>query len=255
MKVPLFPLNTVLFPGAVLPLHIFEDRYKALVKYCLAEQVPFGVALIREGREVGGPSAPHSVGTLARIIQAEELQDGRYNIVCRGEERFRVTALDRRAAEYLIADVELSPDEPAPPPALAMVAQRVSMLFNEYYRLVVSLMGGWQRVATPDEHIFMFDAGTLAEKQAQLQQERLMDGEETPVMRMPALAEDPTDMANTVASELNVHVSVKQELLEAPSALLRLQKEAEVLTEETSSLGDRLRLQVRRRFTAFGTSN
>jgi len=257
MKLPLFPLNTVLFPGALLPIHIFEERYKALVKYCLRENVQFAVVLIKEGREVTGPSVPYSIGVLARITQVEELQEGRYNILCQGEERFRITALDRRSAEYLQADIELLPDEPAPAAALAMVADRVATLFDEYYRLMVALMGGWQRESGHGEPTWMFDAGMLAEKQAQIQTTRVLDRVEdgAPVMPVPVLPEDPTALANIVASEMSTHVSVKQDLLEAPSALARLQREAELLTRETATLGERLHAQHRMRFTAFGTAN
>jgi Lon protease-like protein len=67
MKVPLFPLNLVLFPGQNLPLHIFEERYKAMLKKCLAEQSPFGIALIRDsGRAFRG--SPHNTGTVARVL-------------------------------------------------------------------------------------------------------------------------------------------------------------------------------------------
>src|SRR5262249_50490638 len=66
-ELPLFPLNTVLFPGGRLPLRIFEQRYMEMEKACLRERSPFGVCLIREGREVGAPAIPADVGTLARI--------------------------------------------------------------------------------------------------------------------------------------------------------------------------------------------
>lgn len=80
MKLPLFPLNTVLFPGMALRLHIFEPRYRLMVADCLANGGLFGVVLIRSGREVGEPAVPHSVGTTAHISGAERLPDGRLNI-------------------------------------------------------------------------------------------------------------------------------------------------------------------------------
>ena len=64
---PLFPLNTVLFPGMVLPLHIFEERYKLMINHCLEEERPFGVLLIREGKEVGSGAVPYQVGTTTMI--------------------------------------------------------------------------------------------------------------------------------------------------------------------------------------------
>src|SRR5215208_6525370 len=157
MRIPLFPLNLVLFPGQPLPLHIFEERYKQMLQRCLDENIPFGLVLVRDGGR-SGRGSPHSIGTLARIQQVNEVPEGQcavpaphrgncYHIMARGEERFRITALDRREAEYLVADVEVYPDEPAPPPALLMVAQRVATLFDEYYRVLIALSGGWQREA------------------------------------------------------------------------------------------------------------
>ena len=80
MKLALFPLHTVLFPGMALPLHIFEPRYRQLVDHCLETNSAFGVVLIQSGREVGGPAIPHTIGTTARITAAERLPDGGLNI-------------------------------------------------------------------------------------------------------------------------------------------------------------------------------
>jgi Lon protease-like protein len=90
---PLFPLNTVLFPGMVLPLHVFEERYKAMISHCLEEEQPFGVVLIREGKEVGGEAVPYTVGTTAVIASVSHLQEGRMKIVAVGSERFRLESL------------------------------------------------------------------------------------------------------------------------------------------------------------------
>jgi Lon protease-like protein len=260
MKVPLFPLNLVLFPGQNLPLHIFEERYKAMLKKCLNEQIPFGIALIRDsGRAFRG--SPHNVGTLARVTQVDEIPEGRcvvpaphhgscYHITCRGEDRFRITAVDRREAEYLVADIELFPDEPAPPPALAMVGTRVATMFDEYYRNVVALMGGWQREAGPEGRTLLVDMSVLSSGQAQE-----TDSGKPRTIIVPSLPQDPTALANVVACELNVQTNVRQELLETPSALARLQREAEILTEETPQMEERLKLQHRRRFAEFGRGN
>ena len=100
----MFPLGTVLLPFAHLPLHIFEPRYRALVKDCLAGDGEFGVVLIERGQEVGGGDVRFGVGTVARIVQTAELPDGRWLLDAVGTERIRV-------AEWL-------PDDPYP---LAMV--------------------------------------------------------------------------------------------------------------------------------------
>ncbi len=93
MKLPLFPLNLVLFPGMVLPLHIFEPRYRAMINYCIEEKRPFGVVLIDENEHGRGDVAPYRVGTAARIERVEKLEDGRMNITAVGMERFRVQEL------------------------------------------------------------------------------------------------------------------------------------------------------------------
>jgi uncharacterized protein len=82
---PMFPLSTVLFPGAVIPLHIFEERYRALTKDCLAGDARFGIVLIERGIETGGGDQRASVGTVVRILQAQELDDGRWLMLAQGE--------------------------------------------------------------------------------------------------------------------------------------------------------------------------
>ncbi len=109
ISLPLFPLNAVLFPGQVLPLHIFEPRYRAMINQCIDKSRPFGVVLIREGEEVGAAALPHEVGTTARVTQVERLDDGRLNIVSVGEMRFRIHTLDIAPDGYLRAEVTLWP--------------------------------------------------------------------------------------------------------------------------------------------------
>jgi uncharacterized protein len=110
-ELPLFPLNTVLFPGMPLQLHIFEERYKRMIQLCLDQRQPFGVVLIRHGREALGPLAePHYVGCTARIIEVEPLSEGLMNIVALGQQRFRVLSLNYEQP-YLVGKVELYPIE------------------------------------------------------------------------------------------------------------------------------------------------
>jgi Lon protease-like protein len=86
----MFPLGTVLFPYGVLPLHVFEDRYRALVEVCLAGDHEFGVVLIERGSEVGGGDTRFDVGTVARIVEAGRFPDGRYALLTHGTARLRV---------------------------------------------------------------------------------------------------------------------------------------------------------------------
>jgi Lon protease-like protein len=88
--IPLFPLNTVLFPGGRLSLRIFEPRYVDMVRHCMRESTGFGVVLIREGVEAGGPAETFDVGTLARIVDFDQLDRGLLGITAVGERRFHV---------------------------------------------------------------------------------------------------------------------------------------------------------------------
>ncbi|MFN7017617.1 MAG: LON peptidase substrate-binding domain-containing protein [Fimbriimonadales bacterium] len=106
--IPLFPLETVLFPHTALPLHVFEPRYRELVMYCLEHDSPFGVVLIREGREVGDAHVePHEIGTMARIGRLRRQPDGRFHLLAIGEERFQIIRLIRHESPYLKAHVRL----------------------------------------------------------------------------------------------------------------------------------------------------
>lgn len=115
-EIPLFPLNVVLFPGGPLPLRIFETRYVDMVKRCMREGTPFGVVALREGDAEAGAAAVKSfaeIGTSARIVDFDLLEDGLLGIVCRGERRFRVLEHRRQADGLNVGRVEwLDPTEP-----------------------------------------------------------------------------------------------------------------------------------------------
>jgi Lon protease-like protein len=112
-RVALFPLNVVLFTGGLLPLRIFELRYQRMVAECMREQRPFGVVAIVDGPEAGGVAQTAQTGTLARIIDFEQGDDGLLNLLCEGEQRFRVESIEVEHDELLRADVVTAPD-PAP---------------------------------------------------------------------------------------------------------------------------------------------
>ena len=113
MEIPLFPLHTVLCPGIVLPLHVFEERYRALTRHCLETRTPFGVVLIREGSEVGagstvgagGTLALAGVGALVEIREAGRYPDGRYDLLAAATGRFIIDSVDPGREPYLVADV------------------------------------------------------------------------------------------------------------------------------------------------------
>ncbi len=108
IRLPLFPLNVVLFPGMPLSLHIFEDRYKQMIGKCLDAHQPFGVVLIESGQEAYGAAQPHKIGCTAQIAQVQPLAEGRLNIVAVGQERFQIHSLDYSEI-YSVGNVELLP--------------------------------------------------------------------------------------------------------------------------------------------------
>lgn len=114
-SLPLFPLHTVLFPGGVLPLRIFECRYLDMVSDCLRNNHGFGVCLIRAGREVGAAAESFEVGTLATIQDWDKSPDGLLAITVRGEQRFRVISREVRSDQLSVAQVEILEEPPAQP--------------------------------------------------------------------------------------------------------------------------------------------
>ena len=111
-EIPIFPLNTVLFPGGVLPLRVFETRYVDMTRDCIKHERPFGVALIREGGEVGAPALPETIGCTARITDWDMQQLGVLSLTTVGEERFRITASRIAANGLVTAEIESIATEP-----------------------------------------------------------------------------------------------------------------------------------------------
>ena len=125
--IPLFPLNTVLFPAGALPLKIFEPRYLDMAAACIRDNQPFGVCLIARGSETGAPAQPHDCGTLARIAEWDMPQMGILNVSTRGEERFRIIARRSESSGLQRADVEMLA-EPATQPIPQRFARLVPLL-------------------------------------------------------------------------------------------------------------------------------
>jgi Lon protease-like protein len=111
VEIPLFPLNTVLFPGGLLPLRVFEQRYLEMAKACLRDSTPFGVCLIREGAEVGTPATHEDIGCLAHVTQWDMQQLGLLQLVAQGGRRFRVLARRVRSDGLILADIERLAEE------------------------------------------------------------------------------------------------------------------------------------------------
>ena len=149
-RLPLFPLNTVLFPGQLLPLHIFEPRYRQLIAECQKINQPFGVVLIRSGQEVGLNAEPHPVGTTAKIIQCEKLPDGRLNILCVGDARFRLLQTHTNLP-YLSGTIDLWPWIPVDAITVQGKLGRIRVRLDRYLNLLSQLTNSRIEIDLPNE--------------------------------------------------------------------------------------------------------
>ncbi|MEU4567277.1 LON peptidase substrate-binding domain-containing protein [Micromonospora sp. NPDC023956] len=211
-RLPVFPLQTVLFPGLVLPLHIFEERYRALVRHLLAlpEGTPreFGVVAIERGTEVA-PSAPadgsppglagmtlYEVGCTAELRQVTELADGGFDVVTVGRRRFRLAGIDEHTAPYLTADVQWRPEPEEADESTGLLAARVIAIFRRYLALI-----------RPDPE-------AIAEQ----------------------LPDDPTVLSHLVAATAALTVADRQRLLAIDDTAGRLRAELRLLNREAALL-------------------
>ena len=130
MRVPIFPLNAVLFPDGLLPLRVFELRYVDMTRDCLKREQPFGVCLIHEGAEVGTPAVPEGIGCLAKILDWDMREQGILNLKTRGGQRFRILARETSPQGLISADVELIPPDAtiAVPEKFASCARLLEMV-------------------------------------------------------------------------------------------------------------------------------
>ncbi len=133
VRLPIFPLHTVLFPYANLHIYVFEHRYRDMIGKCIEGDANFGVVLIKSGFEVGGPAVPHRVGTEAKIIDAQKLPDGGYNLVVRGQRRFEITKLDE-TKEFLQVEAIWIPDPEAHGASFEDLNNKALNLFRSYLR-------------------------------------------------------------------------------------------------------------------------
>ncbi len=216
MELPLFPLNSVLFPGATLALHIFEERYQQLIRWCLQNGSPFGVLLVRSGSDVGEPAEPFDVGTTARIVRVQYLGEGRMNLVCLGRQRFR---LSRKVSEspYMVGEVQPLDSTEGEGQEAGDLADTVGSLFAEYYRLFLAVSNQWSRQ-----------------------------------IGMPST---PGELADFVASRLSVGLWAKQRLLEELSVRRRLEMELDTLSDAVRDLTPKVDAARRHRWRALGPMN
>ena len=196
-ELPLFPLGVVLFPGMVLPLRIFEERYKLMMKHCLEGDRSFGVVLIRSGREVGEPADPFEIGTLARIIDVSPQQEGRMNITTVGEDPFRILEIAEQRP-YIVGQVEFLDRPKVDSEEVAGLASRLKSYFQTYISLFSALAGQEPREVK--------------------------------------LEDDPETLSYQVASALRTSMGRKQRLLESPSVEERLREELDLLEEENLAM-------------------
>jgi Lon protease-like protein len=225
---PLFPLGTVLYPGLLLPLHIFEERYRQLVRDLLAngEAPRFGVVAIREGRETGvsGVSALYPVGCTAMLRQVQKYPDGRYDIVTVGVQRFRLLAVDD-SQPYLRGEVELLPEEAGDPAEAELAADKVRPAFSDYLRALASL-------AQHDPQ----QAGGTAQAAAEERAAGNGDPAEQGDVPSPDLPAAPVALSYVIAALMVVDLPDKQALLAEPDAVGRLAAERAMLAKETGML-------------------
>lgn len=202
---PLFPLDTVLFPEMLLPLHIFEPRYRLLVRRCISEQRPFGIALLRSGTEVGDVVEPFAIGTEARIVATSPLPDGRSYIVVRGLRRFSIESTVADAEPYLVGRVRYLQESEG-----HGAAEHARLTVEAYGQYVVAVMA-----VTDDAR-----------------------GDRAMIDELAAAS--PREAAYRIAASLAVDASERQRLLEVATDAERLEAERHLLERETTLLRDLL---------------
>jgi Lon protease-like protein len=151
-RLRLFPLNTVLFPGAILNLHVFEPRYRQMISECLDANEAFGVVLIREGQDGDAEVMPHDVGTTAEICDVTPLPAGRYYISTTGRRRFRIQDVVSRDP-YLLVEVEYLEEELDDRSAVGELSEEVREEFREYLRLLVEFSGTSAEFDVPSDPV------------------------------------------------------------------------------------------------------
>ena len=176
MQIPLFPLNTVLFPGGPLPLRVFEPRYLDMISRCMKDDAPFGVLLIRDGGEVG-PASTWEVGTLAKVKDWYQGSDGILGITAVGTERFRLRDAERQADGLNVGEVEVLPDLPsrALPAEYSPLANILSHVLDEFGLLYENFDRHYDDAVWVAYRVIEVLPVALESKQACLESENVLD--------------------------------------------------------------------------------
>lgn len=207
IELPIFLLNVVLFPGAELPLHIFEPRYRLMINECYGEKKPFGVVLARPESEYL-QEEPYPVGTMAEIEVLDRLEDGRMNLIARGLQRFRIVS-QHREKPYLSALVEIYEDIAEPGQTLLTCADKARNLFSSYLDILLEVVGKQDvQFSLPDE---------------------------------------PEELSHFIAYFLDLQDEKKQHFLELTSTVQRLEGEIEALRREVPVMRQMLSMSSRYR--------
>lgn len=249
MRVPLFPLHTVLAPGIALPLHVFEERYRVMVRRCLDASQPFGVVLIREGSEVApvdGEAAELAiagVGTFAEIREANRHADGRWDLLVVGTGRFSVREVDTDEAPYLVAEVDPEDDDLGDPDEAAELVGRVGRRFVEYLRLLQPREGELGLALDVQVEVEVDDDDEADDAEPDDDQDDEV-GQGDPDLESLRVPDDPSALSFLLTGIVQVEPIRKQALLEAATAEERLRDLDELLARELDLLRRRLGLYV-----------
>jgi uncharacterized protein len=223
MQLPLFPLHTVLFPHLPLPLHVFEERYRAMARDLVAPDSPYAgrfvVSMIVEGPEVGGAAATHALGTICEVRTAERFPDGRWMLIAVGLARARLRPAPSARHPYALVEVEELPD-PAGVGADELMP-RVQRALDAYVATV-------KRFVVRASSVGRNEPPESTDVAASLDR----------VLKPITLPEDPVAASYAIAGVLQIELSRKQGLLEIPDAAARLRAEHDVLRRETRLLDD-----------------
>ncbi|MEO6206371.1 MAG: LON peptidase substrate-binding domain-containing protein [Candidatus Limnocylindrales bacterium] len=259
MEIPLFPLHTVLCPGIVLPLHIFEERYQAMTQRCLDTGEPFGVVLIRDGREVGtkGIATLAGVGAFAEIREAGRYPDGRYDLLAAATGRFAIQSVDAQREPYLVARVTPLDDEVGDEPLAERLAATAILRFVRYLDLMRARDGETAeeldiRVEIDaseddeDEPVGTIEPALATRGWATASdQDSDDDGDDDRPSRVRAaltIPDDPTVLSYLLSGIVQLELPRRQALLEAETTVERLAALIHLLDREGVLLGQRLRI-------------